>query len=204
MWFRLPFIFQIFFPLRLLDLKVISPKNYRKVHTLPTKRYQIYSLSIVLYDRSGINIARVYRSVLQRQLQSDWIYLWAKQTCRICSIECWCQYQEEEGWEIFRSICYGFWKCPYSTLAYSWPYRFQWNCACFLYTWTLSLIYTRHTSKQFSIRWCLIGLVLWHINHCCLFNAKSCSCVHKVNMIWKQIHSQTVSFLTIQFNEVFA
>ena len=51
----------------------------------------------------------------------------------------------------------------------------------------------------------LIGLVLWHINHCWLFNAQSCFYIYIIWFLntfcrYTELNDWTVLFLTIQFS----
>ena len=65
----------------------------------------------------------------------------------------------------------------------------------------------KRRATQIKKKTCLIwvGLVLWHINRCWLFNAKSCFYIHIEYMICKhilfiQLNDQTVLFPKIQFS----
>ena len=66
----------------------------------------------------------------------------------------------------------------------------------------LGIFYTRYFCKMLSIKWTdymqneeiRFGLVLWHINHCRLFNTKSCLYIY-IKYIW------FVNILLIFLNE---
>ena len=68
--------------------------------------------------------------------------------------------------------------------------------------------------KNLTLCQILFDLVLWHINHCKLFNAKSSLCIHiryrwfvinnsiKQSFVYTQLNDQTVLFKQFNFAEV--
>ena len=93
-----------------------------------------------------------------------------------------------------------------STWAITWHYAYLTLSNCqdsynpSKISWTIWLLYCDQMCLWF-------GLVLWHINHCWLFNAKSCYYMYILNILfintvcrYTQLNDSIVLFLTIQFS----
>ena len=82
----------------------------------------------------------------------------------------------------------------------------QWPKSQVLF-WSQSIIPTGSEISSYSLVMCWFSLVLWHMNHCCLFNPKSCFYIYISNICfvntfsrYTQLNDQTVLFLIVQFS----